>query len=111
MKAAKVESYRCRSAFKLLEVDGRHQILRPGLRVLDCGAAPGAWSQVAVQKVNAAGTGGPLAAVGATTSLESADGSQQTEGRGHEGVGGLVVTMIKIGHWHFLSERQGRKAS
>ncbi|XP_047569313.1 rRNA methyltransferase 2, mitochondrial [Lutra lutra] len=55
VKAAKVESYRCRSAFKLLEVDDRHRILRPGLRVLDCGAAPGAWSQVAVQRVNAAG--------------------------------------------------------
>ncbi|XP_036096258.1 rRNA methyltransferase 2, mitochondrial [Molossus molossus] len=56
VKAAKVESYRCRSAFKLLEVDAKHRILRPGLRVLDCGAAPGAWSQVAVQRVNAAGT-------------------------------------------------------
>ncbi|XP_046524656.1 rRNA methyltransferase 2, mitochondrial isoform X1 [Equus quagga] len=56
VKAAKVESYRCRSAFKLLEVNERHQILQPGLRVLDCGAAPGAWSQVAVQRVNAAGT-------------------------------------------------------
>ncbi|XP_025779110.1 rRNA methyltransferase 2, mitochondrial isoform X1 [Puma concolor] len=55
VKAARVESYRCRSAFKLLEVNQRHQILRPGLRVLDCGAAPGAWSQVAVQRVNAAG--------------------------------------------------------
>ncbi|OWK11224.1 MRM2 [Cervus elaphus hippelaphus] len=61
VKAAKVESYRCRSAFKLLEMNERHQILRPGLRVLDCGAAPGAWSQVAVQRVNAAGTGGASA--------------------------------------------------
>uniref|UniRef100_A0A8C3YLM7 rRNA methyltransferase 2, mitochondrial n=1 Tax=Catagonus wagneri TaxID=51154 RepID=A0A8C3YLM7_9CETA len=56
VKASKVASYRCRSAFKLLEVNERHRILRPGLRVLDCGAAPGAWSQVAVQRVNAAGT-------------------------------------------------------
>ncbi|KAM5301301.1 rRNA methyltransferase 2, mitochondrial [Glossophaga mutica] len=56
VKAAKVESYRCRSAFKLLEMDAKHRILRPGLRVLDCGAAPGAWSQVAVRRVNAAGT-------------------------------------------------------
>ncbi|XP_053411579.1 rRNA methyltransferase 2, mitochondrial isoform X1 [Nycticebus coucang] len=56
VKAAKVESYRCRSAFKLLEVNEKHQILRPGLRVLDCGAAPGAWTQVAVQRVNSAGT-------------------------------------------------------
>ncbi|XP_039081981.1 rRNA methyltransferase 2, mitochondrial [Hyaena hyaena] len=55
VKAAKVENYRCRSAFKLLEVDERHQILWPGQRVLDCGAAPGAWSQVAVRRVNAAG--------------------------------------------------------
>ncbi|XP_064449493.1 rRNA methyltransferase 2, mitochondrial isoform X2 [Mirounga angustirostris] len=63
VKAAKVESYRCRSAFKLLQVDERHRILRPGLRVLDCGAAPGAWSQVAVRRVNAAGTD-PSAPVG-----------------------------------------------
>lgn len=58
VKAAKVESYRCRSAFKLLEMNEKHHILRPGLRVLDCGAAPGAWSQVAVQRVNATGAGG-----------------------------------------------------
>ncbi|MXQ94023.1 hypothetical protein E5288_WYG008531 [Bos mutus] len=63
VKASKVESYRCRSAFKLLEMNERHQILRPGFRVLDCGAAPGAWSQVAVQRVNAAGTD-PSAPVG-----------------------------------------------
>lgn len=56
VKAAKVESYRCRSAFKLLEMNEKYRVLRPGLRVLDCGAAPGAWSQVAVQKVNATGT-------------------------------------------------------
>lgn len=58
VKAAKAESYRCRSAFKLLEMNEKHHILRPGLRVLDCGAAPGAWSQVAVQSVNATGAGG-----------------------------------------------------
>ncbi|XP_036864463.1 rRNA methyltransferase 2, mitochondrial isoform X2 [Manis javanica] len=63
VKAAKVESYRCRSAFKLLEVNEKHRILQPGFRVLDCGAAPGAWSQVAVRKVNAAGTD-PSASVG-----------------------------------------------
>lgn len=57
VKAARAQSYRCRSAFKLLEMDARHRLLRPGLRVLDCGAAPGSWSQVAVPRVNAAGTG------------------------------------------------------
>ncbi|XP_029075179.1 rRNA methyltransferase 2, mitochondrial [Monodon monoceros] len=69
VKAAKVESYRCRSAFKLLEVNERHRILRPGLRVLDCGAAPGAWSQVAVQSVNAAGTD-PSAPVGSVLGVD-----------------------------------------
>ncbi|NXP13002.1 MRM2 methyltransferase, partial [Thinocorus orbignyianus] len=56
VKAAKKEHYRCRSAFKLLEIDDKLRILRPGLAVLDCGAAPGAWSQVAVERVNALGT-------------------------------------------------------
>lgn len=57
VKAAKRQHYRCRSAFKLLEIDDKLRILRPGLCVLDCGAAPGAWSQVAVERVNALGTG------------------------------------------------------
>ncbi|NXF01228.1 MRM2 methyltransferase, partial [Smithornis capensis] len=56
VKASKQQLYRCRSAFKLLEIDDKLHILRPGLSVLDCGAAPGAWSQVAVERVNALGT-------------------------------------------------------
>ncbi|MGH0122319.1 UNVERIFIED_CONTAM: hypothetical protein FKN15_003110 [Acipenser sinensis] len=55
VKAAQVQNYRCRSAFKLLEINEKHRILQPGLSVVDCGAAPGAWSQVAVEKVNSAG--------------------------------------------------------
>lgn len=47
---------RCRSAFKLLEIDEKHPILHPGDVVLDCGAAPGSWSQVAAHKVEAANT-------------------------------------------------------
>lgn len=57
VKASKQQRYRCRSAFKLLEIDDKFCVLRPGLSVLDCGAAPGAWSQVAVERVNALGTG------------------------------------------------------
>ncbi|NXF75619.1 MRM2 methyltransferase, partial [Sclerurus mexicanus] len=56
VKASKQHHYRCRSAFKLLEIDDKLRILRPGFSVLDCGAAPGAWSQVAVDRVNALGT-------------------------------------------------------
>ncbi|TRY54815.1 hypothetical protein DNTS_001782 [Danionella cerebrum] len=55
VKAAHLHNYRCRSAFKLLEIDDRYKVLKPGFTVIDCGAAPGAWSQVAVQRVNSAG--------------------------------------------------------
>lgn len=46
---------RCRSAFKLLEINNETNILQPGMKVIDLGAAPGSWTQVAVQKVNANG--------------------------------------------------------
>ena len=50
-KRAKQENWRCRSAYKLIEIDERFNILKPGFNVIDCGAAPGSWTQVAVQKV------------------------------------------------------------
>ncbi|XP_073350731.1 rRNA methyltransferase 2, mitochondrial [Pagrus major] len=56
VKAAHQQNFRCRSAFKLLEMDDKFRLLQPGYSVVDCGAAPGAWSQVAVHRVNSAGT-------------------------------------------------------
>ncbi|XP_031168764.1 rRNA methyltransferase 2, mitochondrial [Sander lucioperca] len=56
VKASHAQNFRCRSAFKLLEIDDKFRLLQPGCSVVDCGAAPGAWSQVAVQRVNSAGT-------------------------------------------------------
>ncbi|XP_051244835.1 rRNA methyltransferase 2, mitochondrial [Dicentrarchus labrax] len=56
VKAAHAQHFRCRSAFKLLEIDDKFRLLQPGYSVVDCGAAPGAWSQVAVRRVNSAGT-------------------------------------------------------
>lgn len=50
---AKMQNYRCRSAFKLLEIDAKFNIMKPGMCVVDCGAAPGSWTQVAVEKTNA----------------------------------------------------------
>ncbi|WP_230532121.1 RlmE family RNA methyltransferase [Microvirga roseola] len=52
---AKREGYRSRAAFKLLEIDEKYQILKPGQRVVDLGAAPGGWSQIAAKKVGAKG--------------------------------------------------------
>jgi 23S rRNA (uridine2552-2'-O)-methyltransferase len=49
---AKREGYRSRAAFKLLEIADKHRLFKPGQRIVDLGAAPGGWSQVA-----AAGTG------------------------------------------------------
>ncbi|MGF1624972.1 MAG: RlmE family RNA methyltransferase [Alphaproteobacteria bacterium] len=52
---ARRRGYRSRAAFKLIELDDRFQVLKPGARVLDLGAAPGGWSQVAVERVGPSG--------------------------------------------------------
>ncbi len=52
---AKREGYRSRAAYKLLEIDEKYKILKPGQRVVDLGAAPGGWSQIAAKVVGAKG--------------------------------------------------------
>lgn len=52
--AAKREGWRSRAAFKLIEIDDKYRILKPGQRVIDLGAAPGGWTQVAAQRVKSA---------------------------------------------------------
>ena len=51
VKKAKQFSYRSRAAFKLIEIDDKHRLFKKGMRVIDVGAAPGGWSQVAAEKV------------------------------------------------------------
>lgn len=50
---AKREGYRSRAAYKLLEMDERFNLLKPGGRIIDLGAAPGGWSQIAADRVKA----------------------------------------------------------
>ncbi len=56
--AAKREGMRSRAAYKLMELDDKHSFLKPGQRVIDLGAAPGGWSQIAAERVKSIeGTG------------------------------------------------------
>ncbi|SDM46404.1 23S rRNA Um-2552 2'-O-methyltransferase [Franzmannia pantelleriensis] len=58
------DGYRSRASYKLLELDAKDALLRPGMAVIDLGAAPGGWSQIAAEKV------GPEGAVIASDILE-----------------------------------------
>lgn len=55
VKQAKKEGYRSRAAYKLLEIDAQDNIFKAGMTVVDLGAAPGSWTQVALHKVGAQG--------------------------------------------------------
>src|SRR6201999_1311564 len=60
---AKREGYRSRAAFKLIEIDDKYHLLKPGQTVVDLGAAPGGWSQIATKRVGAADGKGKVVAI------------------------------------------------
>ena len=55
VKKAQLDGYRSRAAYKLLDINKRDRLLRPGMTVVDLGAAPGSWCQVAVQMMKKQG--------------------------------------------------------
>lgn len=55
VKQAQKDGYRSRSAYKLIELNERDRLLKPGMRVMDLGSAPGGWSQVAARSVGSKG--------------------------------------------------------
>jgi 23S rRNA (uridine2552-2'-O)-methyltransferase len=55
VKQAQKDGYRARSAYKLIELNDKDQLIRPGMRILDLGSAPGGWSQVAGKLVGGRG--------------------------------------------------------
>ena len=60
VKAAKSEGMRSRAAYKLKEIDDKYRLLKPGMRVIDLGAAPGGWSQIAAERVKSLGGSGQV---------------------------------------------------
>ena len=60
---AKREGFRSRAAYKLGEIDDRFHLLKPGARVVDLGAAPGGWCQIAAKRVGAADGRGRVVAI------------------------------------------------
>src|SRR5579864_316659 len=60
---AKRDGYRSRAAYKLIEIDDKYHFLKPGLTVVDLGAAPGGWSQIAAKRIGAANGKGRVIAI------------------------------------------------
>jgi 23S rRNA (uridine2552-2'-O)-methyltransferase len=55
VQMANKEGYRSRAVYKLMELDERDHLLKPGMTVVDLGAAPGSWTQVVAKKISSAG--------------------------------------------------------
>src|SRR5256714_13696251 len=60
---AKRDGYRSRAAYKLLEIDDKYRVLKSGMTVVDLGAAPGGWSQIAAKRVGAVDGKGKVIAI------------------------------------------------
>ena len=69
--AAKREGFRSRAAYKLAEIDDKHRLLKPGMRVVDLGAAPGGWSQIAAERVAAVPGQGQVVAIDLDPSMRA----------------------------------------
>lgn len=66
VQAAKRDGYRSRAAYKLLEIDDKYHLLKPGQKIVDLGAAPGGWSQIAAARVKSDGGPGRVVSIDVT---------------------------------------------
>ena len=55
VKRAQKDGYRARAAYKLMEIDDKDKLIKPGMTIVDLGSTPGSWSQVAVQRLKGHG--------------------------------------------------------
>jgi len=112
---AKRRGYRSRAAFKLIEIDDKAKLLKPGQRVVDLGAAPGGWTQVAVERVRAGRPGGgtvvaidrqPMDAIPGATVLEGDMTDPDNDARVVAALGGPADIVLSdmspatVGHAH-----------
>jgi len=96
---AKDEGYRARSAYKLIQIDQRFRILRAGQSVLDLGAAPGSWSQVAIKTVGQSGRViavdlQPIEPIPGLVALQGDITSAEVQARAIQAAGGLVDVVL-----------------
>ncbi|MBL8481518.1 MAG: 23S rRNA (uridine(2552)-2'-O)-methyltransferase RlmE [Rhodocyclaceae bacterium] len=99
VKRAKAEGWRSRAAFKLMEIDRRDRLLRSAMTVVDLGAAPGGWSQVAAKAVGAQGrvVAVDLLPMQAIAGVEFIDGDFNSDAvlaRVQESVGNRPVDLV-----------------
>ena len=99
VRAAKERGFRSRAAFKLLEMDEKLHLLKPGMRVVDLGAAPGGWTQVAVEKVGPRGQVVaidilPMDEVAGATVLQGDFTEQEAEDRVIAAMGGKADVVL-----------------
>lgn len=94
---AKARGYRSRAAFKLVEIDDKQHFLKPGMVVVDLGAAPGGWSQIAAERVGALSGKGQVVALDVTP-MESIPGVEAfTLDVGDEGALDKIRAALKNG--------------
>jgi 23S rRNA (uridine2552-2'-O)-methyltransferase len=96
---AKRRGYRSRAAFKLIELDDRFHLLKPGLRVLDLGAAPGGWSQIARERVGPSGRVvavdiRPIEPLPDVVTIEADIALPETDARIREALGGMADVVL-----------------
>ena len=99
---AKKRGYRSRAAFKLLQLDDQLRFLKAGARVIDLGAAPGGWTQVAVERVRPLKSGGvvvaldiaPVEPIAGATVLEGDFYDEAAPGRLSSALGGPADVVL-----------------
>ena len=75
VQRSKADGYRSRAAYKLIEIDDRYKLLKPGMKVIDLGAAPGGWCQVAAARTNSTDRASRMSSASTISSMDPVPGA------------------------------------